>query len=228
MKLKGKQEYSVLLLAPDYLASSQGQETTLVHVTASSPYEAKIKAQEEVCLSYGSMAGDDFAVLFLCKGKFNDLKDNAESEIASDEECDGVTQTVFFHEHFSELVDNPLSDTHLIPPKGEGRGFVKAYSLFPSYKIWSLMGSPQGDAPLVVKGLVSDENTLGYYITRNNEVDCLRPESAAALREYRRRIKHNNLCTKKTILITVRRSSFYQRRWRGPKGFAKKATGPTM
>lgn len=67
-------DYSVLLLYPDYLAASYGQETYLAHVTAPSAFEATELAKEQVTEDNEDGDPDDFFVLLVCEGHIEDLK----------------------------------------------------------------------------------------------------------------------------------------------------------
>jgi len=73
-------DYTVLLLYPDYLTDSFGQETYLAHVKADNVNQAIQKAQEEVISGNDPIDGldysklEDFFPLFACAGHQKDIR----------------------------------------------------------------------------------------------------------------------------------------------------------
>ena len=74
-------KYSVLLRYPDYL-NDGGNETYLAHVSVfgvkATPERAARAGQIQALLaqpSYNRVSADDFAVLLVCDGHINDLKE---------------------------------------------------------------------------------------------------------------------------------------------------------
>ena len=71
-----KTKYTVLMLYPDYIASSYGQETYLAHVTATTAKGAVRAAQRQAANAQGADEVEDpsdFYVIFMCKGHTEDV-----------------------------------------------------------------------------------------------------------------------------------------------------------
>ncbi len=68
-------KYTVLLLYPDYMAETFGQETYMTTVTADNVTQAKRLAQEEVAAENKAENPDDFLVLCVLAGEHDDIKD---------------------------------------------------------------------------------------------------------------------------------------------------------
>ena len=72
-------DYTVLLLRPDYMADEFGKDTYLAHVSANGAQEAQCKAQAEVIsVDYEGEPDDgvdptDYHVLFVASGHHEDL-----------------------------------------------------------------------------------------------------------------------------------------------------------
>jgi hypothetical protein len=74
-----KKHYSVLLLYPDYIADTFGQETYYAHVQADNPAEAIIRAQTNAIDANPEYreecpTGEDFYPLLLLEGKHYGLE----------------------------------------------------------------------------------------------------------------------------------------------------------
>ena len=68
-------KYTVLLLYPDYMAETFGQETYMTTVTADNVTQAKRLAQEEVAAENKAENPADFFVLCVLTGEHDDIKD---------------------------------------------------------------------------------------------------------------------------------------------------------
>lgn len=76
--------YTVLLLRPDYVADTFGQDTYMTHVSALSVAAAQAAAQQEAAQCDNSHHGDgggglpeDYHVLAVFEGNHNDIKETS-------------------------------------------------------------------------------------------------------------------------------------------------------
>jgi len=83
-----KKPYTVLLLYPDYMSDSFGQETYLAHVEARDPESAVMEAQQRAVEANTDEEDDwivedaeDFYPLFVCEGHLGDLYSHRKEEI---------------------------------------------------------------------------------------------------------------------------------------------------
>lgn len=72
--------YTVLLLRPDYVANTFGQDTYMTHIEAENIAAAQIAAQEEAVFAdraddYDNIHPDDYAVLMVVEGHHLDKKE---------------------------------------------------------------------------------------------------------------------------------------------------------
>jgi hypothetical protein len=80
------QDYTVLLLRPDYVAENYGTDTFLTFVTAPTVKEAQVLAQREALEADASpderadsidySSADDYAVLMVLKGTHVDIRES--------------------------------------------------------------------------------------------------------------------------------------------------------
>lgn len=69
----GKRPYTVLLLRPDHMSDSFGQDTFCAHVEGGGPGEALEAAREAACGVDGAETPEDYHCLFCAEGFLMDL-----------------------------------------------------------------------------------------------------------------------------------------------------------